>query len=198
MLLTNIANKLFDQLYVEKESDSAIERMRIVIAAVAIINDYIQKMKYDSQKYPSIQMRLDPEVKTQFQKVLEYSLTHLQKRKISDVNEIGRKCAVINHNFCCQTKIISIPYSNWLTLFRLYGSKHLIDLLATMGVCVSYNEVSIYINSLINAGLPKITDEAFIQYVFENGDVNIRTLDTIQRCRFDNHNSHLLCNLLQM
>ena len=46
-----------------------------------------------------------------------------------------------------------------------------------MGVCVSYNEVSVYMNSLINAGSPKISDEAFIQYVFDNADVNVRTLD---------------------
>lgn len=32
-------------------------------------------------------------------------------------------------------------------------------------------------NSLINAGPPHITDEAFIQHVFDNADINVRTLD---------------------
>lgn len=46
-----------------------------------------------------------------------------------------------------------------------------------MGVRALYYEASVYMNSLINAGPPHVTDEAFIQHVFDNAHINIRTLD---------------------
>lgn len=51
---SDTANKLIDQLHVDKETDPATERIRIVIAAADIIKEDIQKMQYDSHKYPSI------------------------------------------------------------------------------------------------------------------------------------------------
>ncbi|KAJ8883383.1 hypothetical protein PR048_015226 [Dryococelus australis] len=45
-----------------------------------------------------------------------------------------------------------------------------------MGVCASYYETSAYINAFMNAGSPNVNEEAFIQHVFDNADVNVRTL----------------------
>lgn len=67
-----------------------------------------------------------------------------------------------------------------LTLHRLYGSKHLIDVLVAMGDCVSYNELSVYMNSLINAGSPKISDEALIHYVFDNTECQCRNVGRLK------------------
>ena len=46
-----------------------------------------------------------------------------------------------------------------------------------MGVCASYNEATTYIMSLISAGSPIIESDGFLQHVFDNADVNVRTLD---------------------
>lgn len=60
---------------------------------------------------------------------------------------------------------------------RLYGSEHLIELLSALGVCSSYYESDRYLRSLISAGPPVIQCDAFTQFVFDNADVNVRTLD---------------------
>ena len=46
-----------------------------------------------------------------------------------------------------------------------------------MGVCASYHEATIYVTSLINAGSTSIHSDAFLQHIFDNADVNVRTLD---------------------
>ncbi|GBN40752.1 hypothetical protein AVEN_218919-1 [Araneus ventricosus] len=127
-------------------------------------------------------MKLDPEVKICFQKVLDALLTELQKRKkTSDTNKIERKCAAINHAIISAVRrrsfLSNIQIGIELTLHRLYESKHLTDILAAMGVSISYNEISLDRNSVINAGSPKISDEAFIQNMFGKVDVNVGTLD---------------------
>lgn len=124
---SDTANKLIDQLYVDKETDPATERIRIVIAASDIIKEDIQKMQYNSHKYP----RID-EIRSGGENLVPESMRLFtnrvtNKKNTSDVNKIGRKCAVINHA------------GIGLTLHRVYGSKYLIDLLAGMRVCVSYN-----------------------------------------------------------
>lgn len=50
-------------------------------------------------------------------------------------------------------------------------------MLSAIGVCSSYYEASVYMNSLIYNGRPKINEEGFVQHIFDNADVNVRTLD---------------------
>uniref|UniRef100_A0A1B6ETH7 Uncharacterized protein n=1 Tax=Cuerna arida TaxID=1464854 RepID=A0A1B6ETH7_9HEMI len=50
-------------------------------------------------------------------------------------------------------------------------------MLSLMGVCSSYHEAAVYQASLINAGTPIIHSNGFIQHVFDNADVNVRTID---------------------
>lgn len=103
------------------------------------------------------------------------------KRNSSEESSIKRKRTVINHAIISAIRprsfLSSIQLGLGLTLHRLFGSKHLINMLNSMGVCASYSETSLYLNSLITAGSPVVKEEAFIQHVFDNADVNVRTLD---------------------
>lgn len=73
----------------------------------------------------------------------------------------------------------SIQTTLSLHLNRMYGSKHLIEVLSALGVCSSYYESDSYVKSLITVGppAPAIESDSFTQFVFDNADVNIRTLD---------------------
>lgn len=52
---SNTANKLIDQLYVDKKNRSCFRAYEnSVITAADIIKEDIQKMQYDSQKYPTV------------------------------------------------------------------------------------------------------------------------------------------------
>ncbi|XP_063235988.1 uncharacterized protein LOC134538524 [Bacillus rossius redtenbacheri] len=179
--LSETVNKIMDEWYRDRESDPATERLRIVLAAADIIKEDIQKMMYDSQTYPNVN-----EIRSGGENLVPDSLKVFmqrvtKKKNTVDSKAVSRKCAVINHAVISTVRprsfLSPIQTSLALTLHRLYGSKHLIDLLSSMGVCVSYHEASIYMNSLINAGSPQVNEEAFIQYVFDNADINIRTLD---------------------
>jgi hypothetical protein len=180
LCLSDHAHKLVDQWYKERDSDHVTERLRIVRAAADIIREDIQKMTYNNQTYPTLD-----EIRAGGDNLVPESLktftSRVTKKKKGDGRKTERKCTVINHAIISAVRprsfLSPIQTGIGLTLHRLYGSKHLIDVLASMGVCVSYNEVNQYMNSLIGSGSPKISEEAFIQYVFDNADVNVRTLD---------------------
>lgn len=94
---SDTANKLIDQLYVDKERDPSAERMRIVLAAADIIKEDIQKMQYDSNTYPSTD-----EIRLGGENLVPDSLRNFtdrvtRKKRTSDGNKLKRKCAVINH-----------------------------------------------------------------------------------------------------
>lgn len=64
-----------------------------------------------------------------------------------------------------------------VTLHRKFGSKDVIDLLYSLGLCCSYYEVKLYEVSLTMHYSLKIQDGAFIQIVYDNADFNTNTLN---------------------
>ena len=62
-------------------------------------------------------------------------------------------------------------------IHRHLASRHLIDILSSMGVCASYSEARRYEASAMIDNQQTISEESFKQFVFDNADFNIRTLD---------------------
>lgn len=179
--LSDTAHKIIDQWYRKREIDPLIERQRIVLAAADIIKEDIQKMTYDTDSYQDLDV-----IKSGGENLVPHSLKIFmeqvtKKKNTTESQNVSRKRIVINHAIISAVRprsfLSPIQTSLALTLHRLYGSRHLLDMLSSMGVCSSYHEASIYITSLINAGLPSVNNEGFIQHVFDNADVNVRTLD---------------------
>lgn len=179
--LSDTVHKIIDTWYKERDRNLESEKLRIVLAAADIIKEDIQKMAYDHETYPGTNditcggEHLIPNTLSAFtQRVMK-------KKNISELETVDRKCVVINHAIISAVRprsfLSPLHIGLALTLHRLYGSKHLINMLSSMGVCASYYEASVYINSLINAGSPIVNEDAFIQHVFDNADVNVRTLD---------------------
>lgn len=64
-----------------------------------------------------------------------------------------------------------------VSLYHLFGSKNLIHILSSLGFCVSYDETSLFQTSLIiNCPKPKF-HPYFSQFVFDNADHNVNTIN---------------------
>lgn len=62
-------------------------------------------------------------------------------------------------------------------LHRRYGSRHLIDLLSTLGFCESYSEALNFETSAVLNTKMDLKSDGFFQFVFDNADFNTRSLD---------------------
>lgn len=172
--------KIIEKWYKDRASDLVDERKRIVQAAADIIKEDIQKMVYESNTYPELKDVTDREdLIPQSLKLFTDRIT--SKKSVLESEKVKKKAIVINHAIISSVRprsfISPIQTGLALTLHRLFGSKYLIDLLSSLGLCASYHETNLYLSSLIAAGSPNIGAEAFTQFVFDNADVNVRTLD---------------------
>ncbi|KAJ8867215.1 hypothetical protein PR048_031010 [Dryococelus australis] len=93
---------------------------------------------------------------------------------------LHRKQIIINHSIiaACRSRSFhsTIHIALAVYLYRRYGSRLLIDVFHSMGVCSSYSEAKTYLKCGTVYVRPVIDDSAFFQFVFDNADVNIRTL----------------------
>lgn len=181
LCLTDNVHKIMDQWYKSRDVNPEEERKRIVLAAASIIREDIQKKSYDFNSYPDLEA-IKTGGKNLIPETLDIFTSHVTKKKnMTESQRVDKKCLVINHAIVSAVRprsfLSPIQTSLALTLHRLYGSKHLINMLSTMGVCSSYNEATIYSASLVSAGSPNVEQDGFIQHVFDNADVNVRTLD---------------------
>ncbi|KAE8740861.1 hypothetical protein FOCC_FOCC013607 [Frankliniella occidentalis] len=61
-------------------------------------------------------------------------------------------------------------------LHRRFGSRYVVDLMASLGKSTSYNEVMKYEGVMAVSAPPSVDRGAFIQFIFDNADHNTRTL----------------------
>jgi len=71
----------------------------------------------------------------------------------------------------------SIQIGTAVYMQRKYGSRHPIDIIATMGFCSPYQELHQYLQCVMDTPPPEVDRKAFLQFVLDNADVNVRTLD---------------------
>lgn len=87
-----------------------------------------------------------------------FTSTVTQKKTGNAGPDISRKRHVINHALISAVRPRSLLSSIQTTLSfylnRMYGSKHLIEVLSALGVCSSYYESDRYVKSLITARPP--------------------------------------------
>jgi len=60
---------------------------------------------------------------------------------------------------------------------RKFGAKELVTLLPNLGFSASYDEVLRLESSILNCNPSEITNDGFQQFVFDNADHNVNTLD---------------------
>lgn len=135
--MSQTSHKVLDFWYKNREQIIEEERKRIVRTAAKIVREEdIKKMKYDCGRYPS-----EAEVITSSEKLVPetlvlYTSTVTQKKTGNAGPDISRNCHVINHAVISAVRprsfLSSIQTTLSLHLNRMYGSKHLIEVLSAL------------------------------------------------------------------
>lgn len=164
-----------------KGSDDKEEKLKIIRTAAKILLDDIRSTPFDLSEYPPPDNFLK-ESEDVVPKTLMTFLEELIIKNKKDTETASRKCIAIAHAIVSAIRPRSFISPILLGLAALinqkYASKSLIDLLSSIGFCASYYEVSLFQISAIahNHNAPEANPE-FCQYVFDNADHNIRTID---------------------
>ncbi|XP_044003051.1 uncharacterized protein LOC122848794 [Aphidius gifuensis] len=153
----------------------------IVDIAADIINTEIKLKNYNTESYKPPGNFLDT-VRDDIPILLFSFLTRLicgkkNKQKQHQINSI----LTIAHMIISAIKTLN--FISYLQLaigtyvLRKTGSKLIIDILSSLGVCPSYYHLRLYEASVLLDPPKLIINEAYSQYVFDNTDHNVITID---------------------
>lgn len=173
----SIKDLLNQKWYDSKSASLNDEKVRIVKKAAQIIREDIRAHYYKMHEYPTFEEienggnELIPETL----QIWTDEITAKQKL-ISD-----RKKVFINHSIISAVRPRSFlsPLKLGISVYanKKFGSRHIVDIFNSLGIGVSYNEVTRYLKSSTKHLQPIISETGFIQYVFDNADINVCTLD---------------------
>lgn len=167
--------------YDAKNSDPEEERLRVIREAAAIIVEDIRSKLYDTKSYPPSDNFMD-NVDDSIPASLNVLLSEIIcKTKKGSLESWKRKCTSIAHAIISAVRprsfISSLQIGVGAFLYKKFGSRLLIDVLSSLGFSSSYENVSSYEATSITRPQRQVKDTDFIQFVYDNADFNINTLD---------------------
>lgn len=160
---------------------SKFEREQIIKSAAEILNFEIRSRNYDFSSHPSLCN--DPDRDSMFPELLNLFMTELilNDKKAINRSRLERKVfaiqEIITSNIRERSYVSPLLTNLGIHLHRIYGSKYLHNILHSLGFICSYKEVLNFETSATLAEEPKIALGTFTQMVFDNADINVRTLD---------------------
>ena len=112
---------------------------------------------------------------------LQLQIDGILKPATPDNKKQERKSVTIQHAIVAAVRPRSfmspLQVGLGIHLHREYGSRVLIDMLSNIGLCASYSEVTNYEASITTNAQAMVDKGAYIQFVFDNADYNVSTLD---------------------
>ncbi|KAK2578573.1 hypothetical protein KPH14_012007 [Odynerus spinipes] len=175
-------HKLLSQGWYEaKKSDPKEERLRVIREAAAIIVEDIRSKPYNTKSYPPSDNFLE-NVDDPIPISLNVLLTEIIfKSKRGSLEPWKRKCTSLAHAIISAVRprsfISSLKIGVGALLYKKFGSKNLIKVLSSLGFCSSYEEISMLEAASIMRPQRQVRNSAFTQFVYDNADYNINTLD---------------------
>lgn len=173
---------LTEQWYEEKKTNQTDERNRIVLMAAKVIREDIRSRAYNCDTYPTSEeiaaggCDLMPETLS-----LLINEIVLPKNSDRNVQTYHRKSLAIQHCIVAAARprsfVSPIQIGLSIHLHRQFGSKLLIDILSNLGVCSTYKEALKYEASVTLNSTTCIEKPSYVQFIFDNADYNIRTID---------------------
>ncbi|EFX81166.1 hypothetical protein DAPPUDRAFT_102733 [Daphnia pulex] len=181
--LSASTEKILHAFYLKSEKNklhSAEERkLRTMIEAAKIIIQDLKTINTNSELYDIFQKLESPKDALEFVPVsLQIFLTTIITAK-SNQSKIASVAQSIMQLACPKTILAPLQIGLAVQLHLLHGSRALIDILHSHGFCSSYNEVLKFERSAAvtsNSNMD-ISQESFVQYVADNADHNLCTLD---------------------
>lgn len=173
--------KLSSQWFNDNNSLSNLEKKTVLNAAAEILRTDIIKYTFKSDSYPPSSKFLDNVMSVIPESLSTFLGDLLVHEKDKDGTENYVKRDYIAHSIVSilrpKTFISNLQIAVGTYVYRKTGSRLIIDLLSKIGVCSSYHSLQLYEASTIVAPPKMNVDDAFVQYVFDNTDHNVNTLD---------------------
>lgn len=170
--------------YSNRKQNESEERLRILKTAAAIIREDITFGLVDNEFYPPPSQMFD-----NINDDIPHSLTYFLEKMIltkkrCNVDRLKLTCTAIGHAIMSAIRPTSFfsRLQLGLAIFfhRRFGSRRLIDILSSFGLCASYYQVSAYEAAVVHHPQPHILPPesgTFIQFAADNADVNVYTID---------------------
>ena len=168
---------LSEQWYKERKRDIQDEKLRVIQTAAKLIAAEIREVTYDMKSYPTVDQLTDYDCPV-VPPLLQTMMTSLVKNKL--------KCLALSQCIVQAARprcIISpVLFGLSVELDHMFGSKVLLMQLARLGLCLSYDEVLRFKQSVVSSEEPGAVSglsypTAFTQYMADNVDHNICSLD---------------------
>lgn len=157
------------------------ERKKIISMAASIIKEDIRGMVCNVTEYPSLDSIEDGGVSSVPPTLHTFFETLVISDKRRGKEKYERRIRVIQNMIISLVRVQSflspIMLGVGVHLHRKYGSRYLIDLLFALGISISYKECLKFENLAVINQSQAVNTESFIQFVFDNADINVRTLD---------------------
>ena len=166
--------------YEQRLLNPAEERLRIVKTVAAIIREDICLKAFDTTVYTTSETAFD-DISIVPETLRTFTDAVINKAKKGNTAGKTRRCTVINHAIISATRprsfLSMIQVGLSVYIHRHLESRHLIDILSSVGVCASYTEARRYEASAMLGPQQGVSEESFEQFIFDNADFNIRTID---------------------
>lgn len=171
---------LLESWYQNRKQNEGDERSRIVRAAAAIISEDIRSQIYDTDYYPSPDTFLDDAEKDVPDTLQLFLKEIILKTKRKSRDKYLKKCTSIAHSIIAAARpksfVSSLQVGLAAYLHSRFGSKNLVNVVSALGFCASYTEAEIFqISAILHPEAQ--AGQGFIQFVADNADVNVNTLD---------------------
>ena len=173
------AAKLLQEFYdAPKPESENQEKKQIIDAAADLIRNEIKCIPTCKSSYPDIKKLSSLEENLNY--VPELLRSFLDRVLAGQSNEL--KVATIGQCIIQLTRprvvLAPIPLGLGVQMHHQYGSRFLVDSLHSHGICVSYSEVLNFESSAASfKGTDVLAAGQFGQYIADNVDHNVRTLD---------------------
>lgn len=179
--LRDAASNILKKFYKSSKLDNIEEeKLRLVQTAAELIRSEIKSMECIGDTFPSTDDIASQKKNSEF---IPDTL-HLFLKTIFSEKQCERKRLAIGQAIiqAARPRSLLAPLQIGLAvqLHHHFGSKFLIDSLNSLGYCSSYPEVKKFERSaakVLGIDIPNVTSEHFVQFIADNVDHNIATLD---------------------
>ena len=174
------AHKILHEKWVtDKVYDAKNQSDRIIDMAASIILNDIRTTVYDCDEYTTLETTENGDALVPSS--LNRFLHKLVDGKGKNHTVSNRKCTSLAHAKISASRprsfVSPILLGIAVYIHRKYASRELIDILNSMSFADDYKEVQRFESALISDGEPSYELDGFTQFVFDNADFNVATVD---------------------
>lgn len=175
---------LTENWYNQIHNNKKDAEFHILKAASEIIRRDIRAQVYDKENYTASDKMLE-DIDKSIPQSLKFLLSEIilkdKKNRVDTIPAYEKKSKSIAHAVISAVRPRSFLSPLHITLavmfHRKFGSKKVINICHSLGFCASYKEATLYEASATFASPPEIKPGSFIQFVHDNADFNINTID---------------------